>query len=112
MKNKWGLFLICLLGVSIAPCFEFSLFSQETLSKTTKHTKYSYGPYFVPMSISKFTQRNLPCLLVQIDGKILSMELDLGLRGDLSIESSYIDQIPSKKFINSTCMYGIRGKGY
>lgn len=112
MGKKWSFFLVWFLWISIASCFAFSLSSQEAPYSTTQHTKYSYGSYFIPVPVSKFTQRNLPCLLVQVEDKIFSMELDLGLRGDLSIESSYIDQIPSKKFINTTCMYGIRGKGY
>ena len=112
MRKKWGLLLVCFLGISIASYFGFSLFIREKPSRIREHTKHSYGAYFVPVSISKFTQTGLPCLPVQIDDRIISMELDLGFQGDLSIEDTFIEQIPSKTLIRTKRMYGFRGKEY
>lgn len=68
--------------------------------------------YFVPVSITKFSSIQAPCLDVQIGNNTFSMELDLGLRGDLSISSAYIDQIEPKEFIETQLRYGFREKEY
>ena len=112
MKKKWSLFIVCVLGISVLFFFVIHRFIREAPSRTAEHTKRSYGAYFVSVAVSKFTQTDLPCLCVQIDNKTFSMELDLGFQGDLTIESSFINQISSKTLIDIKDMYGFRGKAY
>ncbi len=66
--------------------------------------------YFISVPITKLSSIQSPCVDVNIGDKLFSMELDLGFRGDLSLQSRFINQISPKTFIKTKPMYGIRGK--
>ncbi len=68
--------------------------------------------FFVPVPFTKFSSIQSPCVDVNIDGKVFSMELDLGYRGDITFTKESTDLILSKDFICEKPMYGIRGKEY
>jgi len=109
MKKKWCFFLTCLLVISVVLYCGFIRLTQKNTSRTTEHIKNSFGTYYVPVSIIKLTETGLPCLSVEVEDKLFSMELDLGFRGDIAIESPFIHQIPTKSFICIKSMYGFRG---
>jgi len=79
---------------------------QDTSQLTTSEST----AFFVSIPIVKFSSTQAPCISVQIEDNTFLMELDLGLRGDLSITSSFINQISSKTFISTVPMYGFNGK--
>lgn len=68
--------------------------------------------FFVPIPITKFSSIQSPCINIDISGKMFSLELDTGFRGDLSIAQNLTDQIVPKKFICNKPRYGIRGISY
>ncbi len=68
--------------------------------------------FFVTIPITKFSPIQSPCVNVEIEGKILSVELDLGFRGDITVMQESLELISSKMFIGEKPMYGIRGKEY
>jgi len=67
--------------------------------------------YYVSVPITQFSSINAPCLEVQIEDHFHTMELDLGFRGDITLENKYLEKI-SPTYIQSKTMYGIRGKAY
>ena len=110
MKKKWTLLLIICLGMLCISYFGITQFLlREQSSRTTVHFKDSYGPYFVPVSISKFTDVGIPCLNAEIEDKVVSLKLDLGFQGELGVWGSFIDQIPSKTFLYTQAIGGFRG---
>lgn len=96
---------ICFLVLSISSCLKQDNF-QDAPSIPTQNTTF-----FVSVPLT-FSSNGSPELNAQIDNKIYSMKLDLGLRGDLSIASTFLNQIPSKLFLRSKSMYGFKGKEY
>src|SRR3989344_4707387 len=109
MKKKWLLLLVCLLGISIISYFGLSKFHREELPTKSQQDKAKNAPYFEVVSVTKFTAADLPCIPIQIGGKRVSLELDLGFRGDLEFCSEFLVQIPEIKYLSSKTMYGFRG---
>lgn len=68
--------------------------------------------FFVSVPITKFSSIESPCVDVDVEGKMFSMELDLGYRGDVTVTRESSDLISSKEFIREKLMYGVRGKEY
>lgn len=95
----------CLVAFLISSCCKRDN-SQKHRPSATRKTGFFTT---VPLA---FSSNGSPYLDVQIDNKIFSMKLDLGLRGDLSIAHTFIDQIPSKQFMHKKPMYGFKGKEY
>src|SRR4051812_33536647 len=101
--KKFGAFILFLVGgCSIAQKQE-----SPPIEKRTEEASF-----FVPIPIAKFSSIQSPCVNVDIEGKIFSMELDLGYRGDLVSTKEWIDPVLSKIFVCEKQMYGIRGKSY
>ncbi|HEX2583477.1 MAG TPA: hypothetical protein VHL30_05110, partial [Chlamydiales bacterium] len=96
---------VCLLALLISSCLKRDSY-QEDRSIQTQNPHF-----FVPIPLT-FSPCGSPYLDVEIDNQTFSMKFDLGLRGDLIIENTFIDQILSKQFIRSKPMYGFRGKEY
>ena len=109
MRKWWALVTVCVVGVAFASYFGFTRYKP---SQTADHFKHDYGPYFVPVTISKFTDMGIPCVNVEIEGKLFSMEIDLGSESELNLESSFIDQISSKTFVSSRAIGGFKGIKY
>lgn len=112
MRKKWVLFSICVLGIGIVSYFGVSKFRVESSHSKSQHTKYKYFSYFVPVAIAKFTAMELPCVLLDIDNKIVSLELDLGFRGAVCLSTEILDHIEKKTFIRFKKTYGFRGEEY
>src|SRR3989344_6628665 len=66
--------------------------------------------YFVRIPITKFSSIQSPCIDVKIGSAVLSMELDLGYRGEVTVVKPSIDLIKPKTFLQESLMYGIQGK--
>lgn len=113
MKWKWAFFLLFLLGILVPPCVWISKsFRKEVPPQKTQHLKCIYGSYFIPISISKFTAANQPCISAKINDQTISLMLDLGLRGQFSFSSQFLSGIENKTYLRSKKMYGIRGIEY
>lgn len=87
--------------------------SQKTDTEVTAQSVKRVKPsYFIPVPISNLSSIQVPCIEVDVEGTTLSMELDLGFRGYLTVPKEYIHVIPSKFFLQEKPMYGVRGKEY
>ncbi len=68
--------------------------------------------YYIPISFSKFSAIQAPCLDVQLEGQTFSLELDLGFQGELTIDQEQLDLLSSKTFLRNAVINGIQGKMY
>ena len=89
-----------------------SCFRKHESDSAIKISQLNKPVYFVSVPFTKLSPIRSPCLDVEIEGKVFSMELDLGLQGDLAIEKELINQISEKTLLRTKPMYGIRGKEY
>jgi hypothetical protein len=113
MKWKWAVFFLFLLGVLVLPCIWISKsFCKGAPPQKTQHVKCTYGSYFIPINISKFTAANQPCISAKINDRTVSLMLDLGLRGQFSFSPQFLSGIENKTYLRSKKMYGIRGTEY
>jgi hypothetical protein len=109
-RTTISLLILFILGVF---CFwGVRSFHEAESDKNVEHIKYSLGPYFIPINISKFTASNQPCFPVKIEGHSVSVMLDLGFRGHFSFTTEFLKTIEKKTYIQSTKMYGLRGSEY
>lgn len=69
-------------------------------------------PYFITAPITKWSATQAPCLDILIEKKRISVELDLGFRGNVTFTKQWVDSLSSKTFLREKTMYGIRGKEY
>jgi hypothetical protein len=106
MKDKVFYLLLCLFTSSC------SLFHKSDDASDKKISDSKKTAFFVSVPITKFSSIQSPCLDVDMDEVTFSMELDLGFRGDLSISQNLINDIPSKTFVYTKPMHGIRGTEY
>ncbi|MBU6382775.1 MAG: hypothetical protein KGR16_00450 [Verrucomicrobia bacterium] len=97
-------FLLLLHGCSTGPSRKEAV-QQPPLPP--KHTGF-----FVSAPIAEFSSTQIPCLRVNIEDQQLLLKLDLGFRGDLSLEANSLSSIRSKVFLGEKDMYGMRGKKY
>ncbi|MBI5273048.1 MAG: hypothetical protein HY861_03595 [Chlamydiia bacterium] len=100
---------VCLLVFSTVSCY---FLPKQKVLPTTQTSQSDKSVFYVPVPLTKLSSIQSPCLDVDIEGKVISMELDLGFRGDLTLTGHYIDQVSSKTFLLTKNMYGIRGKEY
>lgn len=77
-----------------------------------KHLKETYGSYFFFAPILKFSSGGIPCLMIQVEGQDIIVELDLGLRGEVAFSQKIIERIKEKTFVGERKVYGARGKSY
>ena len=84
----------------------------EKLSQKSEHLKETHGPYFLSVPVLKFSSTGVPCLMVQVEGQDIIVELDLGLRGEVAFSKKIIKRIREKTLIGKRTVYGARGKGY
>lgn len=112
-KKSAFLFTLLLCTLAIVPCiWLFTHFVQKPSVKKSSHLKCSRNHYFFPLSITKFTASNQPCLDIQIDGQTVSAMLDLGFRGQCTFSSAFLERIETKTFSGSMKMYGVNGIEY
>jgi hypothetical protein len=109
MNKKW-------LFLSVGLVFVFAVFGfwfvqpdrkgplPEPPSAEPCHFKLTYGSYFFPVSISKFTFGNLPCLPLTIGDQTLSAKLDLGFSGNLSCLTDVLAKIEDRKYLRTKKM--------
>lgn len=106
MRFKTILVMVVLL---VSSC---SITQKQTTTPPRDTAVSKRNSYFIEAPITKLSSIDCPCIDVEIDSKQLSMELDLGFRGDLSIEEDHIDLVSEKSFISERIIHGIRGKQY
>ncbi len=68
--------------------------------------------YYVVLPIERFSSSSIPCLIIQIEGKKVEAELDLGYRGMLVFPPKIIKKIREKTLVGERAIYGLRGKSY
>lgn len=120
--KKWWLLFLCALGISTAwyvfypkrgdETQAISALPHEQTPHEPKHLKETYGPYFFSVPILKFSLAQIPSLMVQVEGRDIMVELDLGLRGEASFSQEVIKNIREKTLVGERTMYGARGKSY
>ncbi|MBX7066638.1 MAG: hypothetical protein K1X28_05355 [Parachlamydiales bacterium] len=111
MKKLWFLLSVCAV-LSIGIYVFHSISKEEPHLQSTKHLKNSYGPYFFPIAIAKFSSANLPSLIIKLNGNDVLAELDLGFRGEAVLPKEVLERIEDKQFIDEKTMYGPRGASY
>jgi len=107
MKSRSFFIFLGIFPILFASCGRQS----KESSVSSLETKKNDG-FFVEVPIPRYSSTQSPCIDVWIEGKLLSMELDLGLQGDLTLEEDWIDQIETKTFLRTKTMYGIQGTEY
>lgn len=113
MNKRWAFLFLLIFGLITYQFIRTSKSSQEVpIPNQTDHVKNKQASYFLPISISKFTTTDLPCLDIRIDDVSELALLDLGFRGQFSFSPKTLAQIKNKKLIGNTKMYGIRGGEY
>ncbi|MBI5272814.1 MAG: hypothetical protein HY861_02390 [Chlamydiia bacterium] len=103
-SSKWLFASVFFLAVSTFSCYRIPK------QAPPNHPKHEI--FFVPVPITKLSSTQAPCIDVRIGNTTLSMELDLGFRGDLTLTGQSADAIGSKTFIFTKSMYGMLGKEY
>jgi hypothetical protein len=111
MKKKWALFFFLIISV-LSYFWIFKSFQKKEPPEKPIYIKNSYGPYFFPIKISKFTASNLPCISAEIENSSVSVVLDLGFRGQFSFSSEFLKTIKDKKYLRTKKIYSIRGIEY
>jgi hypothetical protein len=109
MNKKWLFLSIGLVFVFAAVVFWFVQPDRKSPLPEPPHVdpvhlKLTYGPYFFPISISKFTSTNIPCLPLTIGDQTLSAILDLGFMGNLSCLPDVLEKIEGKKYLRTRKM--------
>lgn len=66
--------------------------------------------FFIPVPFAKFSSSNTPFLDVNIQGKVISLKLDLGFSGYLSLSNRFTDLFDQKIPTTQRDVFGIRGK--
>lgn len=112
MKKKWLFLSICLLGISVLSYFGLTKFRREEHPRKLQHVKAQQASYFDPVSITKFTAADQPCLPIQMNEKTITIKLDLGFRGDFGFKREFLAEIPEKKYLGLGEKYGFRGNVY
>jgi hypothetical protein len=75
-------------------------------------SKIKEQPDISVLNISSVSFAGTPCIETSIEEEIVSMELDLGLQGDLSIHKNFIEKIKNKDFIGTKSFVGFNGIPY
>ena len=101
--------ILVLVALLISSC---SITQKQAVPSPSSTIISKKNAYFIEASITKLSSIQCPCIDVEIDSRQFSMELDLGFRGDLSIEEDHIDLIVEKSFVLEKIMHGVRGKQY
>ena len=103
--SRKTLFLAC---ISFVVVFYFAISMWYSPRKeSTVLTKEK--PFFITIPITGFFLGQCPLVDIRIQDQTLSMGLDLGFRGDLRLDKSWMDQIHSKRLLGTKSMYGFRG---
>lgn len=106
MYSKRYFFLILLF---VSSC---NISNKQEITRLEQPAKPKQLPYFITAPITKWSSIQSPCLDVCIEDKTFPVELDLGLRGNITFTKESTDAITSKVFLREKPMYGIRGKEY
>jgi len=64
----------------------------------------------VSVPLTKLSSTQCPCFNVEIGSKNLSMELDLGYRGAVTLSESHLEQVSDKTFLREKSIFGIQGR--
>lgn len=68
--------------------------------------------FFIPTSITHFSESGIPMLSVQIENESVFAKLDLGFKGDLSLPAPTLARIQNKIPSGTARYYGAQGKSY
>ncbi|MBU6382699.1 MAG: hypothetical protein KGR16_00055 [Verrucomicrobia bacterium] len=109
--KKWGVLVLCILGICISWSVFHLKYKQGTPLQPTKSLK-EYPTYFFSVPILELSSTGVPYLIIQIEGKKIKVELDLGFRGEATFSKEVIQNIKGKTFVGQRTMYGARGKSY
>lgn len=108
MKLRHFAISLFLIGVVILSCIWIPIFflnkTKQTISKDQK--------YFFPITITKYNNSQLPCLIIEIGNRKFSAVLDLGFSGTVSILNDYLDEVTEKEYIDYIISWGITGNTY
>ena len=84
---------------------------EESLTKRDV-AKSSQKSHFIRIPITKLSSIQVPCVDIEIENKQFSVEIDLGMQGDLAIAENVFDIVTEKELLYEKQMYGFRGKQY
>lgn len=110
MRKK--LLSIFVLGILIVTGFWIvRIFRKNPLpaKPTVQNEKHRF---YVTVPIEHFTDGDLPCLNVEIEGQKFLTLLDLGFSGEISLLNSSLERITEKLFMKKTSRWGLRGIEY
>ena len=109
MKRKWIILCIAatiIIGSSIT-CFWLNPWK----SSCSKYHLCIKGSYFEEVPIVE-SFANIPCIEIEIEGKKIMAEVDLGSTKLISLPGEFLKELNHKSFLKQGSYYGIRGKKY
>jgi hypothetical protein len=68
--------------------------------------------YFIPLKIHGFDSGNIPYLDMKIESRIVTMKIDLGFEGAVSLPAGVIKELHLKDHIRRCSSYALSGKTY
>lgn len=77
-----------------------------------KNLEASKTSYFAEVPIVKYSKGHVPCVSMQLQGKNLIMELDLGFCGGLDVSPKFIERLKDKQSSYTKSVYVATGKEY
>src|ERR1700722_2389075 len=107
MKKKWPILLVIVLLV-IAVCLAIFLRKKPKQHNQTR----TNGPYFEINKITQFTETDIPCINIEIQGKQIESEIDLGSNMPICLAEEILNEMNDKKFLGMGISYGMRGIKY
>ena len=107
MKKKWLVFSI-VISLTVFFCFFINIKEKE---KQNRHAKRD-GPYFQLSKITRFSQRLIPFVNIEIEGEQIEAQIDLGSNGTICLEKTLLDNIKGKKTLHVKTSHGVRGRKY
>lgn len=103
MKKIWFL-LFGILSLSY-----FLVYKGKIQSEKSSHIRYTAGPHFYSMSITKCPRSNLPSISIEIEGKKKDFLIDLGFNGHICVSDNFLRQIEDKRFLTKSKIHNFRG---
>jgi hypothetical protein len=107
MKKKWPILSIFIL-LAVAICL--TIFVQEK-RKLHRQSRLN-GSYFQISEITQFTKEGIPCINIEIEGKQIEAEIDIGTNVPVFLAKEILNEMSNKKFLGMTTISGMRGIKY
>jgi hypothetical protein len=109
MKRKKGkMILFSLVGVFLVVGGIFGWIAKvhQKRSPLVKNT------HFIPLKIRGFDAGHIPYLDMKIEDRIVTMKIDLGFEGAVSLPVKIVKELHSKDYITRCSSYALSGKTY